>query len=182
MTRIAIIGGIGSGKSEVLAVAKDMGYDILSADKINAELLQDSDYISKIDKAFVGVVKAGQVDKNALAKAIFADESKRKLLNSIAHKEIMARIFSAESARLAVEIPLFLESESSQFFDEILLVKAPFLKRLKMLKKRGLSAKRALKIIKTQAKTADLEKYATIVIENKSDKNSLREATQQVFN
>lgn len=38
--RIAIIGGIGSGKSEVMKIAKERGFFCISADEINAELLK----------------------------------------------------------------------------------------------------------------------------------------------
>ena len=46
--RIAVIGGIGSGKSEVLAVAREMGVCCLSADEINRELLADEGYASAL--------------------------------------------------------------------------------------------------------------------------------------
>ena len=39
--KIAIIGGIGSGKSAVLSRFKDLGYTTLSADEINAQMLKD---------------------------------------------------------------------------------------------------------------------------------------------
>ena len=39
--KIAVIGGIGSGKSEVMKVAKEMGITCLSADEINDALLHE---------------------------------------------------------------------------------------------------------------------------------------------
>ena len=48
--RIAIIGGIGSGKSEVMKIAKEAGFECVSADEINAELLRTPSYIAKIEK------------------------------------------------------------------------------------------------------------------------------------
>ncbi|MBD5092165.1 MAG: dephospho-CoA kinase, partial [Clostridiales bacterium] len=75
--RIAIVGGIGSGKSEVLKVARDMGLACLSADEINAELLKTPEYIAEIATAFPAAVKDGGIDKAALAKIVFSDDSAR---------------------------------------------------------------------------------------------------------
>ena len=55
--KIAIIGGIGSGKSAVLSIIKEMGYETLSADEINAEMLKDPEYQAKLEGLFPGVVK-----------------------------------------------------------------------------------------------------------------------------
>ncbi|MEG2541428.1 MAG: dephospho-CoA kinase, partial [Clostridia bacterium] len=90
--RIAVIGGVGSGKSEVLNVARAMDIVCLSADEINAEMLTDSSYIKKIAEAFPNAVKDGKVDKGELATEIFSSHAKRQKLNSIAHPEIMKRI------------------------------------------------------------------------------------------
>lgn len=50
--RIAIIGGIGSGKSEVLKIAKERGFFCISADEINSELLKTPSYIQKFKRRF----------------------------------------------------------------------------------------------------------------------------------
>lgn len=50
--RVAIIGGIGSGKSEVLKIAKEKGFFCLSADEINANLLVSPSYIAKSRRRF----------------------------------------------------------------------------------------------------------------------------------
>ena len=65
--RVAIIGGIGAGKSEVLKIAKSKGFACLSADEINANLLLSPSYIAKIAAAFPSVVKDGAVDKKHAA-------------------------------------------------------------------------------------------------------------------
>lgn len=50
--RIAIIGGIGSGKSEVMKIAKERGFFCISADEINSELLKTPSYIQKFKRRF----------------------------------------------------------------------------------------------------------------------------------
>lgn len=68
--RIAVIGGIGSGKSEVMKIAKERGFFCLSADEINDELLKTPSYIQKIATLFPSVVSNGVVDKGALLSLI----------------------------------------------------------------------------------------------------------------
>ena len=45
--KIAITGGIGSGKSTVCNVIQSMGYPVISCDKITAELYNDKKTFSK---------------------------------------------------------------------------------------------------------------------------------------
>lgn len=162
--KIAIVGGIGSGKSEVLSVAKDLGFDTLSADEINAELLCDRIYIEKLREVFPTVVKDGKVDKAALSAIVFSDENERLKLNAIAHPEIAKRIRAVENA--VVELPLALESGVIDLFDEIFLVRCSIENRLERLEKRGVDRARAEKIISVQVPVSELEKVATAVIDN----------------
>ena len=135
--KIAVIGGIGSGKSEVMKVAKEMGITCLSADEINDALLHEPVYISKIASRFPECVAHGVVDKPKLASVVFSDEKKRRALNDIAHPEIARRIAECDADPLAVELPLALESGMATAFDEVILVSAPKSLRLKRLERRG---------------------------------------------
>lgn len=49
---IAIVGGIASGKSEVLKTLKSLGAFVISADEINRGLLIDNNYVEKIKLFF----------------------------------------------------------------------------------------------------------------------------------
>ena len=180
--RIAIIGGIGSGKSEVMKIAKERGFFCLSADEINSELLKTPTYIQKIAAAFPNAVKDGEVDRKALAAIVFGDESARAKLNSIAHPEIMRRIAECNESPLAVELPLFVEG-GDEAFDEIVYVRAPLFKRISRLKKgRGMSVKQAVSRIRSQVPSAVLRAKATIVIDNSRSLSALKERAYKTFN
>ena len=90
--KIAVVGGIGSGKSEVMKKVASMGAATLSADEINASLLTSPDYIASLQSLFPTAVKDGVVDKHALAEIVFADETSRKALNALAHPLILKKI------------------------------------------------------------------------------------------
>ena len=180
--RIAVIGGIGSGKSEVMKIAKERGFFCLSADEINAELLKTPSYIQKIATLFPSVVSNGVVDKGALAKIVFSDRGERKKLNALAHPEIMRVISECKESPLVVELPLFIEG-GDEAFDEIVYVRAPLFKRISRLKKgRGMSANQAFSRICSQVPSAVLRAKATIVIDNSRSLSALKERAYKTFN
>lgn len=180
--RIAVIGGIGSGKSEVMKIAKERGFFCLSADEINAELLKTPSYIQKIAALFPSVVSNGVVDKGALAKIVFSDSGERKKLNALAHPEIMRVISECKESPLVVELPLFIEG-GDEAFDEIVYIRAPLFKRISRLKKgRGMSVKQAVSRIRSQVPSAVLRAKATIVIDNSRSLSALQARANETFN
>lgn len=180
--RIAVIGGIGSGKSEVMKIAKERGFFCLSADEINAELLKTPSYIQKIATLFPSVVSNGVVDKGALAKIVFSDRGERKKLNALAHPEIMRVISECKESPLVVELPLFIEG-GDEAFDEIVYIRAPLFKRISRLKKgRGMSVKQAVSRIRAQVPSAVLRAKATIVIDNSRSLSALQARANETFN
>lgn len=180
--RIAVIGGIGSGKSEVMKIAKERGFFCLSADEINAELLKTPSYIQKIATLFPSVVSNGVVDKGALAKIVFSDRGERKKLNALAHPEIMRVISECKESPLVVELPLFIEG-GDEAFDEIVYVRTPLFKRISRLKKgRGMSVKQAFSRIRSQVPSAVLRAKATIVIDNSRSLSALQARANETFN
>lgn len=179
--KIAVIGGIGSGKSEVMKVAKEMGITCLSADEINDALLHEPVYISKIASLFPECVAHGAVDKPKLASVVFSDEKKRRALNDIAHPEIARRIAECDADPLAVELPLALESGMATAFDEVILVSAPKSLRLKRLERRGVPEARANAVMRVQVPEKELEKIATVILPNDGSLSALRAEAKAAF-
>lgn len=178
---IALIGGIGSGKSEVLKVAREMGIAALSADEINAGLLKSPEYIEKIAAAFPGCVVCGVVDKARLASEVFSDKGKREKLNSIAHPEIARKVAECKESPLVVELPLVLESGMAGMFDEIILVSAPRRARMARLAGRGVEPARARAIMRAQKPVFKLRSVATRVIDNSGSLEDLRASARDVL-
>lgn len=178
--RVAIIGGIGSGKSEVLKIAKEKGFFCLSADEINANLLVSPSYIAKIAAAFPTVVKDGAVDKKALASIVFSDDERLETLNAIAHPEIAKVINECAESLVAAELPIVLESVIGGF-DEILFVSTPYQTRLKRLKGRGLDTEQAKARMRVQVKPAELKKIATYTVDNSGSLDDLRVNAGKIF-
>ena len=64
--KVAITGGIGSGKSTVSDMLRKMGKTVYDADKINAELLTDESYLEKLRANFPEAFTNGEFDKKKL--------------------------------------------------------------------------------------------------------------------
>lgn len=178
---IALIGGVGSGKSEVLKVAREMGIAALSADEINAELLKNPQYVEKVAKIFPDCVVCGVVDKSRLAAEVFSDKKKREALNAVAHPEIAAKVAECTSDPRVVELPLVLESGMANMFDEIILVATPRRVRIQRLEKRGVDPKRAKAIMRAQKPIYSLRRVATRSIDNSGTLENLREASRNLL-
>ena len=175
--KVAVIGGIGTGKSEVLKVAREMGLACLSADEINAELLSDPEYVAKLAERFPECVVCGVVDKPRLSAIVFSDRKSRLALNAIAHPEIAKRIAACDADPLVVELPLMLESGIA----EVILVTAPRRLRLERLQKRGVSLPRAKAVMRVQLPVFMLRRVATRTILNTGSLDELRASARDLL-
>ncbi|MDE7373099.1 MAG: dephospho-CoA kinase [Clostridia bacterium] len=179
--KIAIIGGIGSGKSEALRAAKELGLPTLSADEINAEMLESAEYISQIARIFPSAVEGGRIDRAKLAETVFSDEGARAKLNALAHSRILGRIKEDKRDPLVVEMPLLVECGAEALFDEIILVYTPLEKRIERLAGREMSRAQAESRIKAQASESALRAVATRVIDNSSGLEELRKNIRELL-
>lgn len=161
--KIAITGGIGSGKSTVCKCLSEMGYSIFSCDKIYNELIFEPSYISKIEKAFPNVVVHNQIDKTRLASIIFSSDTAREKLNSIAHPLIMERLHnlmdSVTEDTVFAEVPLLFERGYEQNFDKIIVVMRNLEQRIQATSLRdNITASQAMAKIQAQYDYAKDEK------------------------
>jgi len=178
--KIAIIGGIGSGKSTVLGIVRELGFAVRSADEINNELLSDKQYLRLLGAAFPDVIVEGKVDRDNLRAQIFTDKAKRLMLNNIAHPLIKRRIAVIDDDPLFVEIPLIIESNMHEDFDEIILVRSKMRKRLKRIKQRKYMKGMAMKVIRAQMSDKKLLPYSSIVVNNDGTLDELKQIVKEV--
>lgn len=123
--KIAVTGGIGSGKSTVCEIIKKYGFPVYSCDQIYSELLNSSDFLKKIENEFGGVLNSdGSLNRKALSAAVFNNESALKKLNTITHPEIISAAFKKmEGSSIAfLEVPLLFENGLEDLFDGAIVV------------------------------------------------------------
>ena len=90
MSIIGITGGSGSGKTTALRVLRDLGALVIDADAVYHELLaRDETLLAAIEKRFPGTVIHHQLDRKALAAAVFGDSEALKDLNGLTHPAVI---------------------------------------------------------------------------------------------
>lgn len=125
--KIAVTGGIGSGKTTVCNLIKEKGYPVFSCDEIYAELLSSGKLTADIVKTFGdGVLNgSGGIDRKKLANCVFNDEKKLQILNEITHPKIFEEMFArAENygGTVFFEVPLLFEGGYQKLFDNVIVV------------------------------------------------------------
>ncbi len=178
--RIAITGGIGSGKSLVLSTLSELGFNTLSSDKIVADLYKTRKVKKMIREYFPTAVTGKlnlKIDKVELAKVAFATSESHQLLTLLITPLVMEKINKLTQNKKGlffVEVPLLFECEYQTNFDEVWVITRPLKDRIESVKVRSkLTEEQILERIRKQVNydTLDLSTYT--VIENSGDKNKL---------
>lgn len=175
--KIAITGGIGSGKSCVSEIISAQGFPVFSCDKIYSELLNDGDFLSAIEKNFGGVVEDGKLDREKLSAEVFCDSEKLKRLNSLTHGKILNAAFGKmKGEELSfLEVPLLFENGFEKLFDGVIVVLRDFEKRVQSVMLRDkLSRNEVILRIKSQIDYDNYDFTKYYVIHNNSNFGDLR--------
>lgn len=153
--KIAITGGIGSGKSMAASLIRKMGYPVFSCDKIYKEVLPSADYIQMIKEYFPAALSNGGIDRKKLAEIVFSDEEKRKTLNGLSHplvmKNLKMKMEECGDGLVFAEVPLLFEGNFENEFDEVLVIERNLASRIQAVQVRdGLDSKDVQKRIRAQ--------------------------------
>ena len=107
--RIVLGGGSGAGKSAVGDLLAEHGFDVIVADLIGHEVLEEDAAVAAIGERWPAAVVAGEVDRGRLAAEVFADRRELDALEQIVHPRILDRIrmrLAEADGDVVVEIPL----------------------------------------------------------------------------
>lgn len=137
--KIAITGGIGSGKSTVADIIREQGYDVLSCDDIYKQLLKDKNFVKKLAVEFGDILTEEQeLDRRKLSAVVFSDKQKLIKLNNLTHPQIMKKAFEEMKGKPVCfcEVPLLFEGGYEKFFDKIIVVTRDLDSRINSVAKR----------------------------------------------
>jgi dephospho-CoA kinase len=195
MKVIGLCGGSGSGKGAVSALFAEYGIPSIDTDKIYSEITSyRSECMEALISAFGPSVANddGSLNRVEMRRLVFSSEgseARRKLLNDITHKFVLAetdrRIDEYRrdgKAAVIADVPLLFESGFDAKCDFIVAVVADKDTRISRIVDRdGITKDQAEKRIMTQIPAEELIKRSDFVIDNNGSVDKLRENVRALF-
>lgn len=182
---VALTGGIGSGKTTVADVFKQLGAGVVDTDEISHSLTgPDGGAIAAIGAAFgeSAITSAGALDREKMRALVFAQPAAKSRLESILHPMIRDAVDGAlADSRLhhpytILVVPLLFESTSyRRRAQRTLAVDCPTALQLARVQKRsGLSAAETLRIMSAQVSRSCRLQMADDVVCNAADQAAIQ--------
>lgn len=176
MTVVALTGGIASGKSTVTSMFSELGAVCIDADVVSREVVApgSSAFADIVSEFGSGVLRDGELNREALGRLIFADSDARAALNAIVHPHVRARtaalidqaLNANPRAVVIYAIPLLVEASSGRTFDKVITVSASVESRIqRLISQRGLTLNEARARIAAQADESERLAIADFVID-----------------
>ena len=132
LKKIAITGGVASGKSSVCRFFQELGAYVVSADAIVHELLSPETNLGQQVLQLFGseILQNGKINRRMIAEKVFKNPSQLEALERLIHPAVLQKIDELyEMARglkkyssFVVEIPLLYEIRGEENYDVIVAV------------------------------------------------------------
>ena len=176
MKRIALTGGMGTGKSHVRAVFAALGVPTIDADTLARDVVAHGTpgFDAVVAKFGREVLNAdGDLDRRALGALVFANPGKRHDLEAILHPAIKAAIdqwfasLNPDAQRFAIaDIPLLYEVGLDKEYDEVIVTSCtPETQKKRIMARDDLAAADVQGRLDAQLPLAEKVKKATYVID-----------------
>jgi dephospho-CoA kinase len=173
MIKVGILGSVGSGKSFVANIFKELGFNIFSADQVVSQIYERNKNINnKISIFFKLKLNRGKINKNELRDTLKKNPKKFKYLNKIIHpivrKKLILFLSKYKKTKLVVlDIPLLIENKMFSFVDIFIFVKTkPNIFKIRIKKRKNLD-KQFLKLLENQQADEKIKKgYADFTVDN----------------
>jgi dephospho-CoA kinase len=191
--RVGLTGGIGSGKSAVSALLRDLGATVVDADALAREAVAPgSDGLAEVVAEFGEDVLAadGSLDREAMAARVFADPTARTRLEGIIHPRVRRRAAEIEAEARAADpgaivvhdVPLLVETGQQDAYDVVLVVDVPVGVQVeRLVRLRGMSEHEARGRIAAQADRETRLAAADIVVDNSGTLDDLARRVRHVW-
>lgn len=167
MKRIAITGGIGSGKSYVCRVLNKRGIEVYDCDAGAKQLMRtDADLQSKLTQ-LIGpdTYVHGQLNKPVVSQFLLASEANKQAINAIVHPAVIDDFY--RSGKQWMESAILFEAHLEHTVDVIVCVSAPEEVRISRIMQRdGITEEKARQWIQAQMPQAEAEHRSHFVIIN----------------
>lgn len=169
LPRIAITGGIGSGKSYVCKLLADRGVKVYDCDAAAKRIMATDTALQANLNAVVGeeVFIDGILQKPILAKFLLASEANKQAINDVVHPAVAADFIASNYQWLESAILFDAKFNERINFDYIVCVIAPEDVRIERIAQRdGISHEQALQWIKHQMPQEVMAQKSNFIIIN----------------
>ena len=185
---VGLTGGIGSGKSVAGDFFIELGIDVIDADHVSKNILDNNESAKKLFLEHFGekfIDKNNNVDRALLRDEIFKNEDKKEALESIIHPLVREEIFNfienSNSVYKIIMVPLIYETNSQDFYDKIVVVDCKEENQIIRASKRDNKTKNdIINIMKNQASSDERMSIADEVIKNDSSLDDLKKQVIKV--
>ncbi len=193
MLRVGLTGSIAVGKSFVAKTLAELGCHVVDADRLAREVVAPgSEGLKAVAAAFGEAVltKEGVLDRKRLGAIVFADESKRKVLNSILHpliitaqNDLLTKWEAEDSGGIAVvDAALMIESGGYKRFDKLVVVHCrPEIQLQRLMARDSATEEEARLRIASQMPQQEKLRYADYQIDTSEGFEETRLRTEQVY-
>jgi dephospho-CoA kinase len=184
---VGLTGGVGSGKSTVAAMLRELGAEVVDADEASHAAYEPGTpgFAAVVREFGDGIVRDGRIDRQRLGELVFKDADARGRLNAIVHP--LVREWMAERTAEAVlrgaavvvqVVPLLFENGLERLYSSIVVVHVPEEVQVeRLVHGRGISLERARQMIAAQMPIEEKRRLAHHVIDNSG---TLEETRAQV--
>lgn len=175
--KVAITGSIACGKSLITNYLLTKNYEVIDADKIGHQILENNDVKKQILSEFgKEILTDHTIDRKKLGGIVFKDKSKLDKLNSITHpkiKEIIINKFSESKNIIFLDMALLYEINFNNIVDKVIVVHVEKETQLtRLMKRNDFSKEEALRRINSQMSSKEKSKLADFVIDNNGSKEN----------
>lgn len=187
---IGLTGTTGAGKSEVAQIFKENGYDVIYADALAREIMNNPLVLQSLRDSFGDDIAPDNVlNRRLLAERAFKNEDTKSLLNSITHPFITTLFFDelkqmtdSGAKRILFDASQLFESGLNLICDFVVSVTAPKELRLSRIVERdGISEVQARQRMDAQYSESFFRENSDYIIENNSDYNSMKTAAKKLI-
>jgi len=183
---IGITGGTGCGKTTALQTIRDLGGVVIDCDALYHDLLRtDHSMLSAIESRFPGTVKAGILDRKALAAIVFSDRQALLDLNGITHAAVRSAtraLLQPQPALAAIDAIELFDGGLADDCDVTVAVTAPEEDRVqRLLGRDSITREQALQRIRAQKPESYFREKCDYILENNGTQAEFQEKCLAFF-
>lgn len=176
---VGLTGGIATGKTTAAKHFIRKGIYVIDSDQIVSQLFKtDQSMVFEIEKR-LGIYVHDDETKRELARLVFRDEEKLKILNQIVHPRVFFQIEQFKKANqsedlIVIDMPLLIEVGYQHKCDYTILIDLSLDEQInRLMERNGLNEAEAKLRIEAQLPMTQKKEHVNIVIDNNGTKQEL---------